>query len=61
MAQQPFKVINAKSIFKNKLFQTIQFSISIVFVYTQLNVKTVLFQTIQFSRSMQFKYQNSSI
>ena len=27
-------------------FQTIQFSIDIVFVYTQLNVKTVLFQTI---------------
>ena len=28
---------------------TIQFSISLVFVQTQLNVKTVLFQTIQFS------------
>ena len=28
------------------IFQTIQFSISIVFVYKQLNVKTVLFQTI---------------
>ena len=26
-----------------------QFSISIVFIYTQLNVKTVLFQTVQFS------------
>ena len=30
------------------LIQTIQFSISIDFVYTLLNVKTVLFQTIQF-------------
>ena len=44
---------------KTFLFQTIQFSISIVFVHTQLNVKTVLFQTvlfqtIQFSISMQF-------
>ena len=36
------------------LFQTIQFSISIDFVYTQLNVKTILFQTIQFSISTQF-------
>ena len=36
----------------------IQFSISTqIFVYTQLNVKTVLFQTIQFSMSTQFKYQ----
>ncbi len=33
------------------LIQTIQFSISIDFVHTQLNVKTVLFQTIQFSIS----------
>ena len=36
------------------LIQTIQFRISIVFVYTQLNVQTALFQTIQFSISMQF-------
>ena len=36
------------------LFQTFQFSISIVFVHTQLNVKTVLFQTIQFSISTHF-------
>ena len=36
------------------LIQTIQFSIIIVFVYTQLNVKTILFQTIQFSFSTQF-------
>ena len=28
--------------------QTIQFSVSIVFVYTQKSAKTVLFQTIQF-------------
>ena len=31
------------------LIQTIQFSISIDFVHTQLNVKTVLFWIIQFS------------
>ena len=36
------------------LIQTIQFSISIDFVYTQWNVKIVLFQAIQFSISMQF-------
>ena len=36
------------------LTQEIRFSITIVFVYTQLNVKTVLFQAIQFSISMQF-------
>ena len=33
------------------LIQTTQFSISIVFVHTQLNVKTILFQAIQFSVS----------
>ena len=33
------------------LTQTIQFSISIDFVYTQLKVITVLFQTIKFSVS----------
>ena len=43
------------------LIQINQFSISIVFVYTLLNVKTGLFQTIHFSISIQFKYQNSSI
>ena len=36
------------------LIQTIQFSIGLVFVHTQINVKTVLFQTIQFSVSTQF-------
>ena len=36
------------------LIQIIQFSISLVFVHTQLNVKTVLFQTIQFCISTQF-------
>ena len=41
------------------LIQRIQFSISIDFVYTQLNVKTVLFQAIQFCISMQFTCQNS--
>ena len=43
------------------LIQIILFSISIVFVYTQLNVKIVLFQTIQLSIITQFKYQNSFI
>ena len=38
------------------LIQTIQFSMNIVFVYAQLNVKTLLFQTIQFSISMQFSF-----
>ena len=37
------------------LIKTIQFSVSIGFVYALLNVKTVLFQTIQFSISTQFK------
>ena len=37
----------------------IQFNISIVFVYTQLNVKTVLFQTIQFSISTVSMSNNS--
>ena len=36
------------------LFQPIQFSISIVFLFTKLNVKTVLFQAIQFSINTQF-------
>ena len=36
------------------LNQTIQFSISTIFVCTLLNVKTVLFHTIQFSISPQF-------
>ena len=36
------------------LIRTIQFSVSIVSVYPQLNVKTVLFQTIQLSISTEF-------
>ena len=40
---------------KTLLFQAILFSVGIVFVHMQLNVKTVLFQTIKFSM------QNSSI
>ena len=36
------------------LIQTIQFSMSMVFVYTKLNIKTVPLQTIQFSISTQF-------
>ena len=43
------------------LIWPIQFSISIDFVYIQLNVKIILIQTIPFSISTQFKYQNSSI
>ena len=38
-------------IIKLIIIQTIQFSIGIDFVYTQLNVKTLLFQAIQFSIS----------
>ena len=53
--------------------KTIQFSISVVFDYTQLNVKTILFQTIHFNvgtvsmlkaflfQTIQFSIQNSSI
>ena len=43
------------------LFQTIQFSISIVFVYTQLNVKRVLFQTIQFNIQKQFHFEQFNV
>ena len=39
---------------KTVSFQTIQFGISTVFVYTELNVKTVLFLTIQFNIGTQF-------
>ena len=42
----PFQAIQFSQTF---LVQTIQFSTSIVFFQTLLNVKTVLFQTIQFS------------
>ena len=38
------------------LIQAIQFSTSIVFVYTLLNVKTTLFKTIQFYISTQYRY-----
>ena len=43
------------------LIKTIQFGISIVFVYTQLNVKTVLFQIIQFSIEKQFHFKQFSL
>ena len=48
------------------LFQLIPFCISIVFVYTQLNVKIVLFQTTQFSvstvsMSKQFYFKQFSL
>ena len=57
--------MNTERLSKTFLFQAIQFiqtvlilpihfSISIDFVYKQLNVKTVLIQTIQFSISIQF-------
>ena len=45
----PFRVIYCQI-----KFQTIHFSISIVFLYKQLNVKTVLFQGILFRISTQF-------
>ena len=43
--------ISSYSISQRVLIQTIQFSISIDFVYTWLNVKRVLFQKIQFKVS----------
>ena len=43
------------------VFETIQFSISILFGYTRLNVKTVLFQTIQFSIQKQFYFEKFSL
>ena len=43
------------------LIQIIQFSMNIVFIYTQLNFKLFIFQTIQFSISTQIKCQNSFI
>ena len=42
-------LLQAISFSQTALIQTIQFSISIISVFTELNVKTVLFQTIQFS------------
>ena len=46
---------------KTVLFQTIQFSINLVFVYTQLNIQRVLFQTIQFSINSVFCYTQLNI
>ena len=48
------------------LFQTIQFSMSIVLIYTKLNIETVLFWTIQFSvstvsMSQQFHFKEFSL
>ena len=37
-------------------FQPFQFSISIIFVYSQVNIKTVLSQAIQFSITTQFSF-----
>ena len=51
----PFRVIQRRSKFK-----TIQFSISIGFVYKLLNIITVLFQTVQFSKSIQFQCRKLS-
>ena len=39
------------------LIQSNQFSLSIDFVYTQLNVRTFLFQTIQFSIQKHFSFK----
>ncbi len=47
----PFQAIQFS---QTVLIQTVQFNISIVFVDTEIDVKTVLFQAIQFSISMQF-------
>ena len=41
--------ISNDSVSQTVLIQTIQFSLSIDFVYKHLNIKTVPFQTIQFS------------
>ena len=51
-----FSLFNTKSILyiSTVLFQTVQFSVGIAFIYTQLNVKTILFQTIQFSIGTEF-------
>ena len=50
---------------KPNLIQTISFSISIVFVYTQLNVKTVLFRTmfsvVPFQYQKQFYFKEFSL
>ena len=54
-AYQPFSghlTPNYTILIKN--FQTIQLSISTLFVYMQLNLKTIVFQTIQFSISINF-------
>ena len=45
---------------KAVLFQTIQFSLTIFFVYSQLNFKKVLFHAIQINIRTEFKCQNSS-
>ena len=52
-----YRVSSTEKDIDTRLFQTIQFSISIFFVYTQSNVTTVQFQTIQFSMSTQFQCQ----
>ena len=50
-----FRHINHFRVIKRRSkFQTIQFSIRLVFVYKQLSIKTVPFQTIQFNISTQF-------
>ena len=50
--KNPFRVIQRRI-----KFQTNQFSVSLVFIYKQLNVKTILFRTIQFSIRKQFQRQ----
>ena len=43
------------------LIQIIRFSINIVYVYTQLNFKTVLFQAIQFIIQKQLHFKQFSL
>ena len=52
--------INPFRSFKLIRFQTIQFSMNIVFVYKRSNVKTVLLQTMHFSISIHFQCQKQS-
>ena len=55
------KLLQAIQFSQTVLLQSIQYSISIDFVYAQLNVKRVLFQVIQFSMNTQFTRQSNSI
>ena len=54
-------LFQAAQFIKTVLFRTILFSISIVFVYTQLNVKTVLVKNNSVYRKNSFNVKNCSI